>query len=172
MSKKVLLIIAHENFQPLEYGAPKGILEQSGVEVITASDLPGTAVSSITNEQIKIDLTLEEINTADYDGVFFIGGHGAHDYLENELSYKIAREALETGKALGAICYSTRILAHAGVLENKKVTGWDRDDKLSDILEEAEAEYIRQPVVDDGKLITAVGPLAAEGWAKKILEKI
>jgi len=171
-NKKVLLIIGHQDFQPVEYGTPKMILEQAGVEVITVSDLPGTAVSSIITKSAKIDLTLEEINAVDYDGVFFIGGQGAHDFLENELSYKIAREALKAGKALGAICYSTRILAHARVLKNKKATGWDGDDELSGILKKAGAEYIRQPVVDDGKLITAVGPPAAESWTKKILEKI
>lgn len=170
--KKILLIIAHENFQPIEYKIPKKIFTNAGIKVMTASDVSGTAVSANTGEFAKVDLILEEVKVADYDGIFFVGGQGASDYLENESAYRIAREALKAGKALGAICYSTRILAQAGVLKNRKTTGWDGDNELSGILKKAGAEYIRQPVVDDGKLITAVGPPAAEDWAKKILEKI
>ena len=172
MNKKVLLIVAHKGFQPIEYGVPKEILESGGIQVLTASDLSGMAISSTAAEHARIDLVLEEVKSADYDGIFFVGGSGAHEFLENESAYRIAREALAANKVLGAICYSPRILAHAGVLKNKKATGWDGDNELSGILDAAGAEYVREQVVADGKLITATGPPAAEEWSRKILEKI
>lgn len=170
MAKKVLLAVAHDGFQPLEYGAPKEILEAAGVEVVTASDVSGTASAAYDGPPTKVDIVLADARAEDYDGVFFVGGPGASEFLENEGAYHLAREAARAGKALGAICYSTRVLAHAGVLTGKRVTGWDGDGELGRILEVSGAQYVREPVVVDDKLVTATGPKFAAEWAKKILE--
>ncbi len=170
--KKVLFIIAHEGYQPVEYSASKKILENGDVKVMTASNKEGVATSSINQQKADVDLSLEKVNAGDYDGIFFIGGPGAPDHLDNEESYRIIREAAASGKPWGAICISPRILAKAGVLSGKKATGWDGDNELGKILHDTGAEYAREPVVVDGNLITASGPSAAEEWGRKILEKL
>ena len=166
---KVLLIIAFQGFQPLEYEEPKKILQKAGVEVITGSDQTGTALSAI-DKPVQVDIILDDVKIEDYDGVFFIGGPGALEHLDNEKSYRIIRELSESDKAWGAICISPRILAKAGVLENKKATGWNDDGQLDDILEQVGAEYVRQPVVADDKLVTGWGPDAAQEFGKAILK--
>lgn len=170
--KKVLFIIAHDGFQPMEYSAPKKILESAGIEVVTASDLGGVAVSLIGQEQAKVDVALSEVEVSDYVGLFFIGGAGALEHLDNDQSYEIIRKAAAGGKIFGAICISPRILAKAGVLKNKKATGWDGDNELGAILSSAGAEYIREPVVIDGNLITVDGPSAAEAFGKAVASKL
>lgn len=166
--KKVLLIIAHRGFQPVEYGTPRQVLTAAGIQVVTASNILGTAVSSMTNEPARVDVVLDEVKIDDYDGMFFIGGPGALANLDNEKSYRIISEVSASGKIWGAICISPRILAAAGVLENKKATGWDGDNELVGILAKAGAEYVRKPVVVDGNLITGNGPEAAEEWGTAI----
>ncbi|MFA5175136.1 MAG: DJ-1/PfpI family protein [Patescibacteria group bacterium] len=168
--KKALLVISSKDFQPIEYGMTKRILEENGTLVYTASDKVGIAKAAYTNDKAEVDILLEDARAADYDGVFFIGGPGAMDCLDNEKSYKILREASFAGKAFGAICISTRILANAGVLKNKKAAGWNGDNELDKILYAAGAEYMREPVVKDGKIITADGPKSAEAWGKEILK--
>lgn len=166
--KKVLLIIAHSGFKLVEYMASKKVLTDAGIRVVTASNLPGMAISSITNDKASVDFVLDDINVADYDGIFFIGGPGALENLNNEKSYLIIREVSASGKIWGAICISPRILAAAGVLKGKKATGWDGDGQLADIFAAAGAEYEHEPVVADGNLITGSGPTAAEEWGKAI----
>lgn len=170
--KKVLLIIAHEGYQPREYSVPKEILSKAGIEVVTASDKDGAAISAGTGEKVKVDKVLDEIELLDYDGIFLIGGPGALEHLDNEKIHHLIRLASKNGKLWGAICISPRILAKAGVLQGKKSTGWDGDNELAKILSSAGAEYVRQPVVADGTLITAEGPKAAEEFGKKIIEMI
>lgn len=41
--RKILMIIAHEGFQQVEYGIPKKTFEQAGFTVVTASNKPGMA---------------------------------------------------------------------------------------------------------------------------------
>jgi len=170
--KKVLFIIASEGFQPMEYFEPKKVLENAGVEIITGSDKKGKAVSAYTTETAEATIALEEVNIDDYDGVFLVGGPGAMEYLNNEKTYKIIREASNSGKPWGAICISPRILAAAGVLAGKKATGWDGDGELGKILKKAGAEYVDEPVVVDNNLITATGPSTALDWGEAILEKL
>jgi protease I len=170
--KKVLFVIAHEGFRPEEYHEPKKVLQEAGVEFVTASDEAGMAMPKFGDELAKVDLVLDDVKTDDYDGIFFVGGPGALKCLDNEMSYKIIRQAVGLGKIFGAICISPRILAHAGVLKNKKATGWDKDNELAEILEKAGAQYVREPVVVDGKLITANGPAAAQEFGKKIFESL
>lgn len=169
---KVLLVIAFRDFQPLEYSAPKKVLQDGGVEVITASNEMGVAISTIKEQTAKVDILVKDANAENYDGVFFIGGPGAPEYLNNDDSYKLIKDAQVKCKVFGAICISPRILAAAGVLKGKKATGWDGDGELEGVLKKAGAQYVREPVVVDGNLITAGGPAAAEEFGRGILNNL
>lgn len=168
MSKKVIFVVAHEGYQPVEYSAPKQILESVGFEVVTASDKADMAIakdSSIT----PVDVILDDVRIEDYDGLFFIGGPGALRHLDNVVSYTLLKKWKETGKPYGAICISPRILAKAGVLRNKKATGWDEDNELALIFEKNGVDYVRESVVTDGDVVTADGPKAAQDFGREIL---
>jgi len=172
MAKKILLIIAFEGFQPKEYSDPKNILKNAGVEVLTASNKMGTAVSAYLNLPVNVDLSLDDVVVKDYSGIFLIGGPGALECLDNEKVYKIMTQAKENGLGWGAICISTRILAKANLLQNKQATGWNGDGELPLILKNAGAIYQEENVVVDDKLITAVGPNSASDFGQAILENL
>ncbi|MCX6781866.1 MAG: DJ-1/PfpI family protein [Candidatus Magasanikbacteria bacterium] len=167
--KQILFIIAHEGFQPIEYYAAKAVLETGEQKILTASDGEGEASPAYDGAPAKIDASVTDAKAVDYDGVFVVGGPGAIDHLDNENVYRLVREAAENGLLYGAICIATRILSHAGVLKGKKATGWDGDNELGGIIEAGGGEYVREPVVTDGKMVTATGPKAAEEWGKAIL---
>lgn len=167
--KKLLLVIAYEGFQPVEYFAAKAVLEAGGQKIVTTSDGEGEAKAAHDGEPAKIDVSVADAKAIDYDGVFVVGGPGAMDHLDNENVYRLMREAAENDLLIGAICIATRILSHAGVLKGRKATGWDGDSELGGIIEAGGGEYVREPVVTDGKMVTATGPKAAEEWGKAIL---
>jgi len=168
MVSKVMLVIASSGFHPIEYSVPKRVLEHSGITVITASDKAGTATAK-DGTTAEVDITLADVTPEDYDAIFFIGGPGSLDHLDNAISYKLIQQAAEAKKPFGAICASVRILAHAGVLKGKKVTGWNGDNGLGPILAEAHAVYTPKNVVVDKNIVTAVGPDAAQEFGAKIL---
>lgn len=168
--KKVVLLIAHEGFQPVEYYEAKKVLDSAGFDVITASDKTGQAVPSAGTNFVDIDYKISEIKPEDYDGFFIIGGHGAMDFLNTKEVHNLFQSAEEKGKFVGAICVAPRILAEVGILKSKKATGWDGDNELGEVLANAGAEYIREPVVTDGKLITASGPSVARDWGLAIVK--
>lgn len=169
MQKKVILLVASDGYQPVEYGVTKDTLQAADITVLTASDKPGTATAK-DNSTTTVDLTVDQINPHTIDGLFIIGGPGALTWLDTPQVHTILQKLMALDKPYGAICIASRILAKAGVLGNKQATGWDGDDKLDGIFEEHAVTYVRQPSVIDGKVVTAVDPLAAESFGKNILK--
>jgi protease I len=168
--KKVVMIIAFRDFRDAEYFVPKEVLEKEGIEVKTASNKLGTAIGADGGDA-QVDLLVSQINPADFDAIIFVGGPGALDALDNENSYKVARETVSQNKVLGAICISPLILARAGVLKGKKATVWtDFTKSQAKILEKEGAIFEEKEVVIDGKIVTANGPKAAKNFGKAILE--
>lgn len=168
ITKKVLLVIASQGYQPVEYAVPKNLLEQAGFTVDTASDAVGIATAK-DNTTTTSDILIRDAQLNDYDGLFFIGGPGALDHLDNDTSYDLISKFAKAKKPIGAICISTRIFAHAGVLKNKQATGWDGDNELAGIYKEYGAHYVPKDVVVDGKIVTATGPNAAREFAEYII---
>ncbi len=168
-TKKVLLVVAHEGYQPMEYGEPKQILKNAGFQVVTASDQPGVATAT-DHSTTPIDVVLDKVNVDDYAGIVFIGGSGCLEHLDNEISYRIIRKAVEDHKLLGAICVAPRILAKAGALNEKNATGWDNDNLLPGIYEQYNVSYLPEVnVIIDDVIITATGPKAAKDFGKEIV---
>ena len=172
--KDVVLVIAHEGYQPIEYCKTREELEKAHISVVTVSDKAGTVVDcSGEVEPEKVVVTVKDLANDDlskFSGVFLIGGGGALDCLDNEDVYHLMNKVKEAGLFYGAICISTRILYHARLIDNKKITGWDEDSKLAQ--ECPNATVIGGPVVVDGKLITGRDPQAASEFAQAIINAL
>lgn len=165
---KVLFVIAYKDYQPIEYNEPKNLLTLAGIHVVTASNKSGTATSQDFS-RTPVDITIKEVNPADYDAIIFIGGGGALLHLDKKISYKLINAAYKDEKIIGAICISSRILAHSGILAGKKATGWNDDNKLAGILKKHGATYIPKSVVIDGNIITGEGPDTATAFARALI---
>ena len=112
-------------------------------------------------------IAMRDVKISDYNRCAFIGGPGAGAYAEDPDALKVARDAAASEMPLGAICIAPTILAAAGVLKGKKVTGWD-DGEGTQIrfLESHGALFVDAPVVTDGMLVTGNGPGAAEEFGQ------
>jgi protease I len=167
-TNNVLFVIASNEYQPVEYSVPKKLLEQAGITVKTASNQLAIATAN-DGSTTDVDLLVADAQITDYDGIFFIGGPGSLEHLDNETSYKLITAATQARKPVGAICLATRILAHAGVLRGKRATGWNGDNALPAIYKEHDVQYAPKDVVVDEGIITATGPNAAREYGEQII---
>jgi len=166
-SKKVIMIIAPEDFRDEEYFHTRESLEKRGVNVEVTS-LQKTAVSAIDHTKVEVDKLLNEVNE-DYDAIVFIGGAGAKVYFDNEDALSLAKNYYENGKIVAAICIAPLILAHAKLLQDKQATCWDG---ARDELSTFGAEFTGNDVTVDGKIITANGPKAACEFGENIADAL
>lgn len=164
--KKVLMIIAPKDFRDEEFFKPRVALQATGAKIEVASKNIDEATGMLGGKA-KIDLDISKVSVEDYDGVVFVGGTGATSYFNDAVVLKIAKEAVEKEKVVGAICIAPSILANAGVLKRKKVTSFSSE---ADNLKSKGASYTGEAVTADGKIITASGPEAAEEFGNKLVE--
>jgi len=169
IKRNIALVVAYNGYQSQEYLIPKKILEAAGFTIITASNKSGVATAS-DGSTTPVDSTVDSLSIDTLAGLFFIGGPGAMENVDNNSSYQKIQEAALQSLPLGAICIAPRILAKAGALVAIEATGWNNDGKLEEIFREHGALYNESDVITDDNRITASGPEAAEDFALAILE--
>lgn len=141
-------------------------------------------------------LRLSDISPADYDAVFYPGGHGPlWDLAENLNSIALIESMYASGKPVAAVCHAPAVLRHAKapdgspLVQGRSVTGFSNAEEaavqltdvvpflLEDELKAKGANYSKaddwQPnVIADEILITGQNPASSELAAKAVLEKL
>ncbi len=168
---KILFVIASDRFIDKGYTVPKKILEEQGVECLTASTVHGKCYG-MHGEIVESDFSFSEVNPADFDGIVIDGGIGCQDELwRNEKLIDITNKIGVSGKLAAAICLGPVILAEAGLLAGKKATCLQTPATLR-ILTLDKAEIVQDKVVTDGNVVTAQTPFDAEEFGRAILSVI
>lgn len=169
--KPIVLIVAHDGYQPQEYAVSKKIIEEAGVPVLTVSDKTGIATAK-DRSATHIDMVVGDIQVTQVAGIFMIGGPGALVHLDIQDVHRVYNEAMLHDIPYGGICISPRILAKAHVLVGKSATGWNGDGDLQDIFTSHNVTYVDEAVVVDGGVITASGPEATQAFGEAIVKYI
>lgn len=164
--KKIVMIIAHQNFRDEEYREPRQIFDEAGAQVTVASSSLDSA-QGMLGMKVKPDTLLDSIQAQDYDAVVFVGGMGATEYWDNPKAHSLAQQAYETGKVVAAICLAPVTLANAGLLEDKKATVFQ---SAADNLKAKGAIYKGRAVEVVDNIITANGPAAAQEFGEAIAQ--
>lgn len=166
--KKILMVIAPTNFRDEELAEPKKIFEEAGAQVTIASKGVSEA-RGMFGATASVDKDISEVSVGDFDALVFVGGSGTSVYFEDEAALRLAREAAEQGKVVGAICIAPSILANAGVLSGKRATVFSSE---AGNFQSKGAQYTSESVVQDGNIITGDGPQAARDFGKKVAEAL
>lgn len=166
--KKVVMIIAPQNFRDEELFEPKQLLAEKGAEVKVASASLEIA-GGMLGAEIKPDMLISDIEPDQWDAIILIGGTGASRYWEDSSIHSMLNEAVEQNKIVGAICIAPVTLANAGILSGKRATVFISERQR---LADKGADCTLKDVQRDGNIITASGPPAAKGFGEAIAEAL
>ena len=197
-----------------EFAAPYYELADVGTEITLASPKGGqppidpssqlaAAQTKFTqrfdkDEPLKKKLAhtikLSEINAADYDAVFYPGGHGPlWDLVKDTNSIALIEAFQQQGKPMALVCHAPCALLKAKLpngdplIKGKKVTGFSDTEEaavkltkvvpflLEDELKKAGGHYSKGPdwgvyVQTDGLLVTGQNPASSAEAAKALLK--
>lgn len=175
MARKVLMVIAPEQFRDEELQVPRQAFEAQGWHVDTASTQTGVAEGMLgAKENIAKDLNMVEPDAQKgaYDAAVVVGGMGSPTHLwDNQQLHRILQAVHQHNKVIASICLSGGVLAKAGLLKGKQATVWEMPESLQ-ALKEGGAQYTGQPVTVDGNIVTANGPEAAQAFANSVIERV
>jgi len=166
--KKVVMIIAPQDFRDEELIEPQDVLVEKGALVkVACASLE--VYKGMLGAQVKPDMLISDIKPEDWDAIILVGGSGANVYWEDSTVHLLLKQAVAQKKIVGAICIAPVTLANAGVLSGKKATVYPSEEgKLKD----KGAEFTGSSVERDGKIITASGPAAARDFGNAIAQAL
>jgi putative intracellular protease/amidase len=220
--KKVLFVVtSHDKlgdtgektgFWTEEFAAPYYALSDKGIVIDIATPLGGQPPvdpksadpSSATEdtkrfdndavllEKLKHTHKLSDINQADYDAVFYPGGHGPlWDLTVDKNSIALIEAFYTNNKPVAFVCHSPSALKNVKVngdylVKGKKVTGFSNTEEaavgltnvvpflLEDALQENGGIYSKTNdwnpyAIEDGLLITGQNPASSKLVAEKLL---
>ena len=224
--KKVLFVLtSHEDlgntghktgFWIEEFASPYYSLKDKGIDITLASpkggmppidpksneadfQTPATVRFNDDKEASEVlskTLKLDTINQADYDAVFYPGGHGPlWDLAEDKNSIALIEDFYKNNKPVAAVCHAPGIFKHpknsdgTSLVNGKKVTGFTNGEEeavqltsvvpflVEDMLKANGGIYSKKEdwnphAVEDGLLITGQNPASSELVAELLLEKL
>ena len=163
--KKVVLL-AKNHYQELELWVPYYRLKEEGAEVVVVGTGSSRTYTSKLGYPVDVNKEAKEIDMSKYDGVVIPGGYAPDLMRRYPEMVRIVKEAHQRGKVVAAICHAGWMLASAGIVKGKKVTGFMA---IKDDLINAGANYVDEEVVTDGNLITSRKPDDLPAFCREII---
>lgn len=165
MSKKIAFL-ATDGYEDLELHYPRIRLLEAGYETELIS-LSKKEIIGKWGYPFRPNLSIDNANPDDYDGVIIPGGTKNPDYLRR--SKKIldfVHKMNEAGKLVGVICHAGWVLISAKVIKDRKATSYFaiKDDMIN-----AGALFEDNSVIVDGNLITSRTPDDLPDFMKAVL---
>ena len=110
----------------------------------------------VKGDTITPDITLDQVDIKQYDGLLLPGGVANPDSLRtDDKAVEIVRNFTLSGKPVAAICHGPWLLVEADVVDGRTVTSWP---SVRTDLANAGASVVDREVVVDGNLITSRKP--------------
>ncbi|QEI08873.1 type 1 glutamine amidotransferase domain-containing protein [Pigmentiphaga aceris] len=199
-----------------EFAAPYFVFKDAGAEIVLASpaggqppldpksDLPEFQTGY--TQRFKEDpaaqaalantVLLSSVREADFDTVFYPGGHGPlWDLAESTLSIQLIEAFDRAGKPFGLVCHAPGALRHVKaangdpIVKGRRVTGFTNGEEaaveLTDVVpflieDEFKAQgglYEKGPdwapyLVVDGRFVTGQNPASSEAVAHELVSQV
>lgn len=195
-----------------EFAAPYFVFRDAGVQLTLASPKGGQPPidpkSDLAENQtapmarFKLDLAaqaelahtvkLTDVKSADFDTVFYVGGHGPMwDLAESPVSVSLLESFYNSGKPIALVCHSPGVLRHVTyrgepLVKGKRLTGFTNGEEevvqlthvvpflVEDELKRLGAHFEKVPnwqpfAIVDGLLVTGQNPASSTSAAEALL---
>jgi len=197
-----------------EYTAPYYVLKDAGADITVVSpnggqppldpksDAPDAQTDATrrfkgdAEAQAVLASTgrLSGVNPAEFDAVFYPGGHGPlWDLAEDRASIALIEAMAAAGKPVALVCHAPGVLRHVKaadgtpLVRGRQVTGFTNTEEeavgltqvvpflVEDMLKQNGGNYAKGPdwqpyVLTDGKLVTGQNPASSEQGAEALLK--
>jgi protease I len=147
-----VLVLAESQYQELELWYPVLRFREAGADVAVGAPQAGALYSSKLGYPVRSDVSVADIDPADVDVLVIPGGFAPEAMRRSDALLGLVGKCHASGRIVAAICHAGWVLVSAGIARDRQLTCVPiiRDDVIS-----AGANYLDQPVVRDGNLITS-----------------
>lgn len=164
MKKAQVLVAVANGTEELEAVTIIDILRRANIDVRVSSIMDRTISCALGTKLVADSELIDEV-VDDYDAIILPGGtDGAKNFADCALLIEELKKFLAEGKLIAAICASPALVfGDHGLLDGKKGTCYPA-------MKSHIKNYVDQPVVIDGTIITSQGPGTAIVFAFTLVE--
>ena len=165
---KKIAILVDNLYQEMEVWVPLYRFQEAGAQVVVAAAEAGKTYTSKLGYPVKSEVSYDQLNAADYDGVIVPGGYAPDHIRRHAKANQFVADVNTQGKLVASICHGPWVLCSAnGMLKGRRATSFFA---IKDDVVNAGALWEDAEVVVDGNLVTSRKPEDLPAFCRAALE--
>lgn len=170
LSGKRVAVLVEDGFEDFELTGPLEALRAAGAIVMVVGPTKGAAYQGKRGHAVVTsDLAAGAARMTDFDALVVPGGYAPDKMRMRHAMVDLARDAMEAGKPVAAICHGPQLLISADALRGRTLTCWP---SIAVDVKNAGGLYVDKPVVEDGNLITSRKPDDVPAFSEAIIRAL
>jgi protease I len=169
LSGKRVAMLVEDEFDDRELVGARDALRNAGATVVLVGPTSGATYRGKRDATVAAELSAGTARIRDFDALIIPGGHAPDKMRMRHAMVDLARDAMDAGKPVAAICHGPQLLISANVLKGRTLTCWP---SIAIDVKNAGGLYVDKPVVEDGNLITSRKPDDVPAFADAIIRAL
>src|ERR1700674_3844467 len=170
LAGKRVAILVEDEFEDRELVGPLEALREAGATVTIVGPTAGTEYRGKRGHAVvSSNLSAGSAKITNFDALIIPGGHAPDKMRMRHAMVDLAREAMEAGKPVAAICHGPQLLISAGALRGRTLTCWP---SIAIAVKKAGGLSVDKPVVEDGNLITSRKPDDVRAFSEALVRAV
>jgi len=167
--KRVAMLVEQE-FEDRDVTGPLDALRGAGATAVLVGPTAGAQFTGKRGEAtVTSDAAAGGARMRDFDALVIPGGHAPDRMRMRHAMVDLARDAMEAGKPVAAICHGPQVLISANALRGRTLTCWP---SIAIDVKNAGGLYVDKPVVVDGNLITSRKPDDVPAFSEALIRAL
>jgi protease I len=169
LADRKVLILAADDFEDMELLYPLYRLIEEGVAVTVAGLDEHPVRGKKGYGPLPVGATVAQVAEPDFDALVIPGGYAPDKLRRSDVVLDLVRAFDEAGKPIAFICHAGWVPISAKIIKGRRATSVSaiRDDMIN-----AGADWVDEPTVVDGHLISARTPADLGPWMKALLRAL
>jgi protease I len=169
LADRKVLILAADDFEDMELLYPLYRLIEEGVAVTVAGLDEHPVRGKKGYGPLPVGATVAQVVEPDFDALVIPGGYAPDKLRRSDVVLDLVRAFDEAGKPIAFICHAGWVPISAKIIKGRRATSVSaiRDDMIN-----AGADWVDEPTVVDGHLISARTPADLGPWMKALLRAL
>jgi len=161
-----VLVLAADLFEDMELLYPVYRLREEGVEVTVAGLTPDPVTGKKGHGPVEVDTTVDAVEAGAFDALVIPGGFAPDKLRRSAAVLSLVESFNADSKPIAFICHAGSVPISAKIVKGRRATSVDA---IRDDMENAGVDWVDEPCVVDGNLISARTPADLGPWMKALL---
>ncbi len=161
-----VLVLAADLFEDTELLYPVLRLKEEDADVVVAGVTDAPVTGKKGHGPFPVDTSVDGVAAGDFAALVIPGGFAPDALRRSEKVLELVREFDAADKPIAFICHAGWVPISAGIIDGRRATSFHA---IKDDMVNAGCDWVDEPVVTDGNLISSRHPGDLGPWLKTLI---